>query len=61
MNWIKAILLQTKAEQQLAKIIGKDPERKTQELFEKITQYVMFNGYDKFIELLNEGIPKDND
>ncbi len=61
MNWIKAILLQTKAEQQLAKIIGKDPERKTQELFEKITRYVMYNGYGKLIKLLDEGMPKDND
>jgi len=61
MNWIKAILLQTKAEQQLAKVVGKDPERKTQELFDKIMQYVMYNGYGKLIELLVKGIPNNND
>ncbi len=61
MNWIKAALLQIIAEHKLAKVIGKDSERKTQELFDKIIQYVMFNGYGKLIELLDKGIPKDND
>lgn len=51
----------TNMETKLAMVIGKESERKIQELFNKITQYVMFNGYDKLINLLDEGIPKDND
>ena len=46
----------TNMETRLAIVLGKDSERKTQELFEKITQYVMFNGYDKLIKLLDEGV-----
>lgn len=48
-------------ETRLAMVIGEESERKIQELFNKITQYVMYNGYDKLINLLDEGIPKDND
>lgn len=51
----------TNMEIKLAMVIGKESERKIQELFNKITQYVMYNGYDKLINLLDEGIPKDND
>lgn len=57
---IYGFLRLTNMEMRLAMVIGKESEQKIQELFNKITQYIMFNGYDKFIKVLDEGIPNEH-